>query len=71
MVMPSRNFMFLMLTVFWAYLMEKGFHPDSPQDASWANVTSICPILAVGPSKHVPVFVSCRIAEKLFEHRRL
>src|SRR5258708_11263325 len=30
---------------FWAYLMEKGFHPDSPQDASWANVISICPIL--------------------------
>ena len=22
---------------FWAYLMEKGFHPDSPQDASWGK----------------------------------
>ena len=22
---------------FWAYLMEKGFHPDSPQDASWGE----------------------------------
>jgi catechol 2,3-dioxygenase-like lactoylglutathione lyase family enzyme len=21
----------------WAYLMEKGFHPDSPQDASWGE----------------------------------
>jgi catechol 2,3-dioxygenase-like lactoylglutathione lyase family enzyme len=20
---------------FWTYLVEKGFHPDSPQDASW------------------------------------
>jgi catechol 2,3-dioxygenase-like lactoylglutathione lyase family enzyme len=30
---------------FWAYLIEEGFHPDSPQDARGANVTSICPIL--------------------------
>ena len=22
---------------FWAYLMEKGFYPDSPQDASWGE----------------------------------
>ena len=22
---------------FWAYLMEKGFHPESPQDASWGE----------------------------------
>ena len=22
---------------FWAYLMDKGFHPDSPQDASWGE----------------------------------
>ena len=22
---------------FWAYLMKKGFHPDSPQDASWGE----------------------------------
>src|ERR1700738_5040910 len=22
---------------FWAYLMGKGFHPDSPQDASWGE----------------------------------
>jgi catechol 2,3-dioxygenase-like lactoylglutathione lyase family enzyme len=22
---------------FWAYLMEKGFHPDSPHDASWGE----------------------------------
>jgi catechol 2,3-dioxygenase-like lactoylglutathione lyase family enzyme len=22
---------------FWSYLMEKGFHPDSPQDASWGE----------------------------------
>ena len=22
---------------FWAYLMEKGFHPGSPQDASWGE----------------------------------
>ena len=22
---------------FWAYLMEKGFHPDSPQNASWGE----------------------------------
>jgi hypothetical protein len=22
---------------FWAYLMEKGFYPDSPQDASWGQ----------------------------------
>jgi catechol 2,3-dioxygenase-like lactoylglutathione lyase family enzyme len=28
----------------WAYLQEKGFHPESPQDASWANDISICPI---------------------------
>jgi catechol 2,3-dioxygenase-like lactoylglutathione lyase family enzyme len=21
----------------WAYLMEKGFHPDRPQDASWGE----------------------------------
>ncbi len=21
----------------WAYLMEKGFHPDTPQDASWGE----------------------------------
>jgi catechol 2,3-dioxygenase-like lactoylglutathione lyase family enzyme len=22
---------------FWAYLTEKGFHPDNPQDASWGE----------------------------------
>jgi catechol 2,3-dioxygenase-like lactoylglutathione lyase family enzyme len=22
---------------FWAYLREKGFHPDNPQDASWGE----------------------------------
>jgi catechol 2,3-dioxygenase-like lactoylglutathione lyase family enzyme len=22
---------------FWAYLIEKGFHPDSPQNASWGE----------------------------------
>ena len=22
---------------FWAYLTEKGFHPDSPQNASWGE----------------------------------
>ena len=22
---------------FWAYLMEKGFHPDNPHDASWGE----------------------------------
>jgi catechol 2,3-dioxygenase-like lactoylglutathione lyase family enzyme len=22
---------------FWAYLQEKGFHPESPQDASWGE----------------------------------
>jgi len=22
---------------FWAYLMEKGFHPDTPHDASWGE----------------------------------
>jgi catechol 2,3-dioxygenase-like lactoylglutathione lyase family enzyme len=22
---------------FWAYLTEKGFHPDSPRDASWGE----------------------------------
>ena len=22
---------------FWAYLMEKGFYPDSPHDASWGD----------------------------------
>jgi uncharacterized glyoxalase superfamily protein PhnB len=22
---------------FWAYLMEKGFYPDSPRDASWGE----------------------------------
>ena len=22
---------------FWAYLIEKGFHPESPQDASWGE----------------------------------
>jgi hypothetical protein len=22
---------------FWAYLMEKGFYPDSPHDASWGE----------------------------------
>ena len=22
---------------FWAYLKEKGFHPESPQDASWGE----------------------------------
>jgi uncharacterized glyoxalase superfamily protein PhnB len=22
---------------FWAYLKEKGFHPDSPKDASWGE----------------------------------
>jgi uncharacterized glyoxalase superfamily protein PhnB len=22
---------------FWAYLTEKGFHPDRPQDASWGE----------------------------------
>ena len=22
---------------FWAYLMEKGFHPESPRDASWGE----------------------------------
>jgi catechol 2,3-dioxygenase-like lactoylglutathione lyase family enzyme len=23
--------------LFWAYLTEKGFHPDSPHDASWGE----------------------------------
>jgi len=30
---------------FWAYLMEKGFHPDSPQDASWGERYFHLPIL--------------------------
>jgi hypothetical protein len=40
---------------FWAYLMEKGFHPDSPQDA--ANQTSVANIivaLRLDVSIHLP-----------------
>jgi hypothetical protein len=44
---------------FWAYLMEKGFYPDSPHDASWVNVIFICPIL-MAMSFHLLVRSSLR-----------
>jgi hypothetical protein len=34
---------------FWAYLMEKGFHPDSPQDAA-----NIIVALRLDVSIHLP-----------------
>jgi catechol 2,3-dioxygenase-like lactoylglutathione lyase family enzyme len=36
----------------WAYLMEKGFHPESPQDASWGERYFHLP----DPDGHEPSF---------------
>ena len=47
---------------FWAYFKEKGFHPESPRDASWGERISICAIQTV-MSCHLPVrFSSLLIA---------
>jgi len=43
----------------WAYLQKKGLHPESPQDASWANDISIWPI-RMGMSCHLRVHCDLR-----------